>query len=245
MTRLSEERAAILKRLLEEGTIDHSIFDLLQSADSIEQESEKGTVDFVTPLSDHAAILLLTEHEQTQEEAAETIKAWKQYALSQDYMGKVAWLVRAGFTLKKHASKAGPCFQNLGYLQNWLLQHEGATENALVCWVPRLVKDSEGKTIAQMTQMREELRNKHHLPYCDSFGSIDLLFAVILAYYKHVGGRVPFNFVHAVSDAFHADGDRLIVEGMAEQGLRCYCWNDCYGPSRFGFFLLGVKHLGA
>ena len=88
--------------------------------------------------------MLLTEHGQTQEEAAGTIKVWKQYALSQDYMGKVAWLVRAGFTLKKHAPKAF-LFPESVVSAKLATQPECATENALVCWVPRLVKDSEGK----------------------------------------------------------------------------------------------------
>lgn len=112
-------------------------------------------------------------------------------------------------------------------------------------WVPRLVENSTSKTIPQMEQLRKDMAKQYKLPahHGTSFGSIALLFALIMAHFKRTGERVPLKYLYAASDTFRVDGYRLIAGYFHENGLNCIDWDGdaCDGV---GFFLLGVEELG-
>jgi hypothetical protein len=175
----------------------------------------------------------------------ETVTNWRKYASDLGYTGPVAWRVKVGFTLKSHAPLAGPCYNKLGYLQNWELKNDEPTKDSLVFWVPRLARDSVSTTIPQMEKIRKDLRKHYKMPahHSTTFGSIALLFALILAHFKRTGERVPLQYQYAASDTFHVGGDRLLAGVFSEGGLYCLDWSEgAYG--NVGFFLLGVEELG-
>lgn len=177
---------------------------------------------------------------------AAKIASWRKYATVVGYKGPVVWLTRAGFTLKKHAPLAGPCYEKLGYLQDWKIRNDEPTSDSIVFWVPRLAEGSTERTPSQMETLRTELRTRHELPenHCDRFGSIALLFALILTHYKRTGERVPLKFLYAASDTFREDVNRLIAGGFSEGGLHCGRWV-VLARGGVGFFLLGVEELGS
>jgi hypothetical protein len=206
---------------------------------------EDGT--FVTPLNDDEAVRLLMEHKgHTEAEARAKVKAWREAATKMDYRGPVCWLVRGGFTLKVDAPKAGPTYDNLKYLQDWPLQNDEPTVDSLVFWIPKLAEGSTGKSYQQMVSHRGFLRDTYNLPanHCQSFGSIALLFALILGYYKLKGDRVTGNFLYAASDTLLVHGDRLIAGYFDRHGLLCNGWL-ISANSNIGFFLLGMERLDA
>lgn len=176
---------------------------------------------------------------------ADRLVPWRKLAALTDYRGPVAWKVKQGFTLKTHAPLAGPCYENLGYLQDWSFE-DTPTSDTLVFWVPRLAPDSTSKTATEMEQYRGELRVRYEMPahHCTTFGSIALQFALILAHFKRTGERVPLNAFYAASDTLDADGIRLVAGDFDSDGLRCYYWDDSDCYDYIGFFLLGVEELG-
>jgi hypothetical protein len=193
---------------------------------------------YVVALSD-------TELQEQFPEFADRLPSWRKVAAALDYRGPVAWKVKKGFTLKEHAPLTGFCYDSLNYLQNWSLRNDEPTKASIVFWVPRLAEGSTSKTIPQMDKLRTELKQRYELPvhHASSFGSIALLFALILAHFKRTGERVPLNTFYAASDTFHADGDRLFAGNFDEDGLDCYYWHEDAYVS-LGFFLLGVEELG-
>lgn len=153
--------------------------------------------------------------------------------------------VKAGYTLKGHASQDKNSYSKLGYLQSWSLKNDEPTKDSLVFWVPRLADGSTSKTTPQMEKLRKEYRKNYSWPahHATSFGSIALLFALILAHFKRTGERVPLQYLYAASDTFLVDGCRLVAGSFGELGLFCLRWNEGAG-GLVGFFLLGVEELG-
>lgn len=202
---------------------------------------------FVTHVSDQDAIQLLIQWKgRTPEQAEVIVKAWRKYALHVGYDGPVVWKIKDGFTLKTTAPLAGPCYDRLGYLlQSWNFA-DNPTADSMVFWVPRLVEQSTSKTITQMEAHRTEQRRVHNLPeyHCTSFGSVQLLFALILAHFKRTGERVPLNAFYAVSDTLDAVGRRLVAGDFRSRGLFCGYWLGSISDGYVGFFLLGVEELG-
>ena len=176
----------------------------------------------------------------------EATAKWRAYATAVGYTGPVAWRVKAGFSLRAHAPKAGPCFQNFKYLQDWRLKNDEPTINSLVFWVPRLAEGSLNKTASEMAALRADLRKKHglHQHHGTSFGSAALIHALILAHFQRTGERVPLRFNYAATDTFHEVGSRLVAGYFSEDGLYCGGWCDLHGRSYVGCFLLGVEDLG-
>lgn len=177
---------------------------------------------------------------------ADRLAPWRKLAIVIDHRGPIVWKVRQDFTLKTHAPLAGPCRNGLAYLQGWDFI-DTPTTDSLVFWVPRLAEQSTSKSITQMEAHRAELKQSYRLPskHCMSFGSIGLLFALILAHFKRTGERVPLNYLYAASDTLFADGHRLIAGRFnSSDGLNCDDWDDSFGYDDIGFFLLGVEKLG-
>jgi hypothetical protein len=177
------------------------------------------------------------------EDLREVAAKWRRLAAELGYAGPVAWKVRAGFTLKQHAPKAGPCEQNFAYLQDWELRNDEATKDSVVFWIPRLLPGSTAKTADEQTKLLSDLRQRYDLPasHLTSFGSAALLAGLILAQFKLTGERVPLDRYWTRTDALNADGDRLVLGAFDEQGLDCghYDWDD-FRYGRLGCFALGV-----
>lgn len=212
-----------------------------------EQAKKASDGTFVIPLDDDEAVQFLVDRKgHTEDEARAKVKVWREAAIKMDYRGPICWLVKAGFTIKIDAPKAGPCYDNLNYLQGRELQNDEPTVDSLVFWIPKLAEGSTGKNYQQMVSQRGLLRDTFNLPanHCQSFGSIALNFALILAYYKLKGDRVPANCLYAASDTLHVRGYRLIAGDFGQNGLHCDYWVGNAG-GHVGFFLLGVELLDA
>lgn len=254
--------AEVLQALQEAHSDPRSMEDLFATADDIRTrlENERGIKqspppepatpaaiawtqpapgDFVTPLLDDEVRARFPQF-------AETLAAWRRYAACAVYAGPVAWRTQAGFTLKDHAPKAGPCNYQLVNIKNWTLKYDVPTDNSLVFWVPKLVTEGFNRTAGQMVRLRTELRAFHKLPvrHCTGFGSIALLFALILMHFKCTHERVPANFKYAVSDSFREDGYRLVAGRFSQDGLRCSHCDDRREAPSLSFFLLGEEPLG-
>lgn len=172
------------------------------------------------------------------------VKCWRMYAAEFNYAGPVAWKVKDGFSLKINAPLVGPCYRNLKDIQKWDIQNDEPTKNSIVFWVPRLASVSMDRTFTEMEMIRDLLKKRLELPnnHATSFGSISLLFALILAHFKRKGERVPLKNFFAISDSVGVEGNRLIVGDFGGSGLQC---SDTVGRPRYdlGFFLLGVDLL--
>ena len=191
---------------------------------------------FAIPLSDSK---MLEQFPQF----ADRLAPWRKLTALMGYTGSVVWLIKQGFTLKKHASLVGPCYKNLQYLQNWNFS-DNPTDDCLVFWVPRLAENSTGKNIKEMEAHRAELKKRYELPgdHATTFGSIQLQFALILAHFKRTGKQVPLNCLYMASDTLN-DGPRLIAGDFGGYGLRCGDWGES-SYDDVGFVLLGVEKFG-
>lgn len=202
---------------------------------------------FVEPLTDDEAIKLMSGRTiwvAGRVEMAFIVARWRRYAASVGYEGPVVWRVKAGFTLKNHASYAGLCRSGLKYLQSWNLKNDEPTKDRIVFWVPRLAVGSTGKTITQMEALRRELWIRHELPAI-SFGSIALLLALILKHYQLTGEKAPAPGSYATSDttAVRGRNSRLMVGYSADSGLFCGRSDPSVVGENIGFFLLYVAEI--
>ena len=188
---------------------------------------------FIAPISD----------KDLSEELRAVAAKWRKLAAELGYAGPVAWKVRAGFTLKQHAPKTGPCEQNFAYLQDWRLRNDEPTKDSVVFWIPRILPGSTAKTADEQMNLLADLRRKHDLPatHLASFGSAALLAGLVLAHFKITGERVPLDCYWTRTDTLHADGRRLNLGFFAAHGLRCarYDWDDDRRDG-LGCFALGV-----
>lgn len=174
---------------------------------------------------------------------SETVVKWRKLASDLGYTGPVLWTIKAGFTLKKHAPLAGPCYQKFASLQGWELINDEPTADCLAFFIPRIV--ATGKSVEKQMQTLAELCREYGLPanHCASFGSAVLVSGLILAHFKRTGECVPLNKNWVRTDTLHpgGDGGRLGFGVFGEAGLYCY---DCWDSSRFGdsgVFPLGVE----
>ena len=175
------------------------------------------------------------------------VPKYRQLAMELGYSGPIAWQVRAGFTLKTHASQAGPCYKKFQYLQDWNLKNDEPTKDSLVFWIPRLLMGSKGKSVNGQMKLLAETRSRLELPehHLKSFGSAGDLSGLIFAPFKRTGERVPLNGDWTRTDTFHADGDRLGLGDFDRAGLHCHGWHwDEDGNDSLGCFPLGVEESG-
>lgn len=194
--------------------------------------------DYFTPLSDahvperHQAILAKYRQLATEHGVPVTTA--------------VCYRVRAGFTLKSHAPKAGPCYEQFAYLQGWNFSDE-PTSDCTVFWVPRIVNGSTSKTRDQQTQMLADLRIKLDLPahHMSGFGKVGLLAGLILAHHKATQERIPLNQCWVRTDICLADDYRFRLGCFVGSGLRCDHWRSGDDAVAYlGAFALGVEALG-
>jgi hypothetical protein len=154
----------------------------------------------------------------------------------------VCFRVRAGFTVKRHAPKAGPCYKGYTRLQSWSFPDE-PTSDSLVFWVPRILEGSTWKTKDQQIELLAALRGKLELPghHMSGLGNIALVAGLILAHFKATGETVPLNWFWVRSDTCRADGSRLGL-GWGEAGLYCGSSDDDdRARGNVGAFALGVE----
>lgn len=160
--------------------------------------------------------------------------------------GYHAYRVSAGYALKTHAARSGPCDEDFAYLQGWNFPDE-ATKDCIVFWAPRIAKNSASKTKDQQIELLANLRTRLGLPahHMSGFGTPALLAGLILAHYKATGERVLLDQYWVRTDICRADGYRLRLFWSAS-GLSCGFWfldGEAYG--RVGVFALGVEALGS
>ena len=190
---------------------------------------------FFVPLSDNEVLGKL----------AEAMLNWRKLAAELAYTGPVVWRVKEGFTLKAHAPKAGPCYENFQYLQDWDIQNDEPTKDSLAFWVPRLVTGSKSKNVEEQIAILAELRQRFGLPehHLASFGSASLDSGLILAHFKRTGERIPLNGEWTRTDSLNADGSRLDLGDFDAGGLSCddWRWGDGKRDPSIGCFPLGVE----
>lgn len=197
------------------------------------QEAALTNDDFVVSLSDVAV----------PENLKPLAAKWRNLAKYLGYDGPTARRVRSGFTLKKHAPNAGPCYQQFLYLQDWNFTDE-PTKDAIVFWVPRLVPESTSKTASEQMALLADLRREFGLPktHLVSFGSTALLAGLIFAHYKATGERVPLDRYWIRTDICRSDGRRLDLGCFDEFGLDCGDWRWHVGRYPIiGVFAVGVE----
>ncbi len=180
---------------------------------------------------------------------ADTLAKWRLMAADLGYAGPVAWLVPAGFHLKKHASKAGSCHDQFQYLQDWTLKDEEnePTQRQLVFWIPRVVPESNKKTVAEKLSLLAELRQKYGLPehHLKTFGRASLLSGLMLLHHRLTQEKTPLNEQWVWTDTLRSGGLRLSLGGNSNEWLRCGGW-DWSGEGRRGdlwCFPLGAESL--
>ncbi|MEK7508345.1 MAG: hypothetical protein AAB568_00625 [Patescibacteria group bacterium] len=179
---------------------------------------------------------------------AETGANWRKLASDIGHDGPVAWSVKHGFTLKKHAPEAGPCYEKWAYLQNWNLKNDEPTADSLVFFIPRIV-GTTWKYAQEQVGILADLRKQYQLPenHLTSFGSAALLAGLILANFKHKGERAPLNRCWVHTDTLDEGGNRLNLGHFNEAGLGCgdirFWVNYRFGGS-IGVFPLGIEPVG-
>ena len=159
----------------------------------------------------------------------------------------VCYRVRAGFTLKTHAPKAGPCYKKFAYLQGWNFPDE-PTKDCLVFWIPRLVPGSTSKTRDEQLQLLGEIRQRMEFPkhHMANFGNVAFNAGLILAHHKATNERVPFDRYWIRTDTCGAGGNRLSLGDFDGSGLGCDYWDfDGRRYGNLGVFVLGVEALGS
>lgn len=143
--------------------------------------------EYVIPLRD----------EDVPERYQATLAIWRQWAKTLGYFDSVAWLVRGGFTLKKHAWKYGPL--NVGKDGDWGSVHcirfaDDPTVPSLAFWIPKVLSGSNNMTRAEQLEFLRMMNDHMGLPAAHlslSFGSAALLTGLIFAHYKRTGERAP------------------------------------------------------
>ncbi|MFA6130842.1 MAG: hypothetical protein WC730_01095 [Patescibacteria group bacterium] len=243
----SEVFKKIVDGVLELGGGDEDLARLLTDADRVrriceiivERSKTEERLEYFTPVLDH----------DVPERYAATLAKYRQLAREHDVADTtpVCYRVRAGFTLKKHVPKAGPCYENFQYLQGWNFPDE-ATSDCLVFWVPRALSGSTCRTRREQVELLSSLRAKLELPahHMSGFGKAALLAGLVLAHFKATGERIPLDRFWVRTDTCNADGGRLNLGSFDGIGLLCSGGGfDDVADVNLGVFALGVEELGS
>jgi len=208
------------------------------------EELKKFAGDLVIQIVQNTFFIPLSDHDVA-EKLAETTLNWRKLAAELSYTGPVVWKVKEGFTLKAHAPKAGPCYENFQYLQDWNIRNDEPTKDSLAFWVPRLVTGSKSNNVEGQIAILAELRQRFGLPdhHLSSFGSASLDSGLILAHFKRTGERTPLNGEWVRTNSLSAAGLRLDLGAFDADGLDCsrWLWSDDERYPNVGCFPLGVE----
>lgn len=200
--------------------------------------------EYAISLSDEQAVTWLIKKRKYDQMAAHTlVTRWYGLARKEfNYTGPVAWKVRAGFTLKQHAPKVGPCYEQFKYLQDWKFQDE-PTKDCLVFWVPVIFPVTRNMKKEGQLAALDKIGRYYGLPsgHLSSLGNATFLAALILAEFKRSGKWLPANCDWVRTDTQYSDGNLLSLGNFGESGLSCHGIRDdnCY--PYLGAFALGVE----
>lgn len=212
----------IANAVLDLGGSDEDLLCLLKDKDKIkriggiivERPKADEQIEFFTPLADAD---VPAEHRAT-------LAKYRKLASEHDVpaTSPVCYRVKAEFTLKGHAPKAGPCREGFQYLQHWSFSDE-PTAGCLVFWVPRTVAGSMSKTASEQLELLSNLRARLELPahHMSGFGQASLVAGLILAHFQATGERTPLNCGWVRTDTRDADGRRLRLGVFDGAGLDC------------------------
>jgi len=204
--------------------------------------------DWFTPITGEEAVCLLIErckYKYKPDRARQIGASWRQKNTEQGIPATypVCYRVRADFTLKWHAPKAGPCRKDFRYLQKWNFPDE-ATKDSLVFWVPGVLSDSTSKDVSQQRQLLSDTRVRLELPahHMSDFNKVALVAGLFLAHSKVTGERIS---LVVRTDTCVTGGGRLCLS-WGEGDLYCDYWD--YGAEPYdgvGVLALGVEELGS
>jgi len=212
-----------------------------RNAPSNSSDVRQEVIEFFTPLSDADV------PEQYQASLAKYRREATDHPQPVPTTAPICFEMHHGFTLKTHAPKLGPCYENYRYLQNWNFPDE-ATSDGLVFWVPRIVKGGTSKTANKQQELLDILHDKLELPahHMNGFGQVGMVAGLILAHFKATGERIPLNGYWVRTDTCRADGSRLYLGKFDDAGLHCSGWDyDGSAYGNVGVFALGVEALGS
>jgi hypothetical protein len=205
------------------------------------------SVPHFTRIVSEAAVVTALGAVMSEQEAGNLCEAGLKCAVDHfGYRGSPFFASRAGYTLKSHAAKLGPCFNDFQHLQGWGFEDKPTTDAVLYC-PPRLVPDSTSKDVDKQMDMLAKLREKYGLPanFFTSFGEPSMLSGVILTNYNQTGERVPLDGLWARTDArIRVGGGRLALGGFYRDGFYCGYWDWGGAGSVIGCLALGVVDLG-
>lgn len=218
-----------LRRLLKEPSLMANIADLI-----VERPKAEEQMEYFTPILDA----------DVPEQHKVTLAKYRKLASEHGVPAttSVCYRVKAGFTLKTHAPKAGPCHENYKYLQDWNFKDEATTE-CLVFWVPCILSGSTGKTKDEQLKLLNETCVQLELPtnHMSGFGTVALVAGLILAQHKATKERIPLNNQYVRTDSCRAGGNRLYLGVFVGAGLFCHDWLDHDAHGLLGAFALGVE----
>lgn len=222
---------------------------------SLSDEQQLALVDFPDRLAEFTADLIREKAMNTYfapisdknlpQDLREVAPKWRRLACDLDYYGPVAWRVRAGFTIKEHAAKVGPCLMGFDYLREEVMDNDFPTTDMIVFWVPRVINGSLKKSVQEQKKLMEEVRNSYGLPsgHLTVFGTASLLAGLILAHFLRTGERVPYPnlspFVR--TDTYKGEDGRFYLGGFGEEGLGCWGGSSDHGGGALGVFPLGLE----
>jgi hypothetical protein len=195
----------------------------------------------------------------------EILAKYRKLALVYEYEGPIVWLMKTGFSLKKHGLKLGSFRMSLKYLEDFGFE-EKKVKSSLVFWIPRCVQGSKGKSAEEQLKLLSETRRQYELPeqHCSGFGSVTLLHGLIIAHFKATGERVPLDRQWIQTDSYRTgmkpgvesfslnvspedqkrtDPRRYSLGYHDEKGLGCWSDFDDKKYDYLGFFVLGVEEL--
>jgi hypothetical protein len=211
--------------------------------------------------NEEAIEALMTLKHETKKTAENKIKSWREYATDQGRPKETPLLslTRAGFTLKETAptikaddpKKTPLTYKNFKYLQNWQLQNDAPTKDALVFFTPRLAPQTTDRNVDEQQERLEAIKTQYKLPenHLTTLGDASLLIALILAHYKRTEQngnpeRIPLGFEWTRTDTCSENGTRLDLGNFhSERGLSCLWFWDEDQPGDIGVFGLGVEEL--
>ena len=184
--------------------------------------------NYSIPLTDLEAIDLLVQFKKIKlAEAERSVEIWRETArkwgCSAD--AAVAYWMLPGFTLTKHAPKAGPCFsEDFGHLQIIKLKNNEPTKHAIVFWIPETMPGWDDDTLKNQVDHLDQLNLPGHKP--GSVGNISILSNLILTHYNVTDRQFPYDNGVVRTDTCTRDGSSNIGLGWNEGRLGFAIWQD-------------------
>ncbi|MSU75589.1 MAG: hypothetical protein EXS55_03690 [Candidatus Magasanikbacteria bacterium] len=236
----------IVNMVLDLGGNDDDLSALLNDSDRVKRIAElivekpkaEALVEYFAPIPDAE---VPAHHQPTLAKYRTLATEWGVPATT-----AVCYRVKAGFTIRDHAPKSGPCYKQFTYLKDWNFPDE-PTRDCIVFWIPCLVPESTQKTRDEQLTLLGEIRTHLELPehHLANLGKVALNAGLILAHYKATDERIPLNTRWIRTDTCSADGYRLRLGDFDGTGLAGDDWDsDGERDGFLGVFALGVEELG-